>query len=238
VTLHNVGPRLLDVYKRQLYGANNTPAGEVWANGTTTLQTETWNANGTINNVDYFGITGQAYTSEDVVYGANNKPAEATYSNGMTDTYSYNADGTLHEQLYEGITGQKYSSTDTLYGANNTPASEVWANGTTTLQTENWNPDGSINNIDYFGIAGQAYTSEDVVYGANNKAVEATYSNGMTDTFSYNADGTPVSYTHLDVYKRQGRWVLMSPPARLVCVHCRTLSKCPRSLLAKAKNMA
>ena len=31
-----------------LYGANNTPASEVWANGTTTIQTETWNGNGTV----------------------------------------------------------------------------------------------------------------------------------------------------------------------------------------------
>ena len=50
------------------------------------VQTETWNSNGTVNDVHYYGITGQAYTDYDVVYGANNKPAEAIYSNGMTET--------------------------------------------------------------------------------------------------------------------------------------------------------
>ena len=59
-----------------VYGANNTPASEVWSNGSTVIQTETWNANGTVNNVHYYGITGQPYTDYDVVYGANNKPAE------------------------------------------------------------------------------------------------------------------------------------------------------------------
>ena len=49
-----------------VYGANNTPASEVWSNGTSVVQTETWNANGTINNVRYYDITGQPYTSEDV----------------------------------------------------------------------------------------------------------------------------------------------------------------------------
>ena len=31
-----------------IYGANNTPASEVWSNGSTVVQTETWNANGTV----------------------------------------------------------------------------------------------------------------------------------------------------------------------------------------------
>ena len=48
----------------------------MWSNGSTVIQTETWNANGTINNVHYYDITGQPYTDYDVVYGANNKPAE------------------------------------------------------------------------------------------------------------------------------------------------------------------
>ena len=57
-----------------------TPASEVWSNGSTVVQTETWNANGTINNVDYFDITSPPYTNEEVVYGANNKPAERDLS--------------------------------------------------------------------------------------------------------------------------------------------------------------
>ncbi len=58
-----------------VYGLNNTPASEVWSNGSTIVQTETWNANGTVNNIHYYDITGQLYTDYDVVYGANNKPA-------------------------------------------------------------------------------------------------------------------------------------------------------------------
>ena len=57
----------------------------------TTVQTETWNADGTIHDIHYYGITGQAYTDYGMVYGANNKPVSASYSNGMTATWSYNA---------------------------------------------------------------------------------------------------------------------------------------------------
>ena len=114
-----------------VYGANNTPASEVWANGSTIVQTETWNTNGTINDIHYYGVTGQAYTDYDVVYGANNKAASATFSNGMTETLTYNSANTLQEVIYQSVTGQKYTSTDTVYGANNTPASEVSSNGTT-----------------------------------------------------------------------------------------------------------
>ena len=116
----------------------------MWSNGTTTIQTETWNSNGTVNNIHYYGITGQAYTDYDVVYGANNEPASATYSNGMTETWSYNSDNTLHEVVEQGITGQNYTSTDTVYGANNNPVSEVWSNGSTVVQTETWNANGTV----------------------------------------------------------------------------------------------
>ena len=175
----------------------------MWSNGSTVIQTETWNADGTINNVHYYDITGQPYTDYDVVY-ANNQPVSATYSNGMTETWTYASDGsanatgstgvsastnTLQELTYEGIAGQKYTSTDTLYGDNGKPVSEVWANGATTIQTEAWNSDGTINNVHYYDISGQPYTDYDVAY-ANNKPVSAAYSNGMTETWSYNTDGS------------------------------------------------
>ena len=152
----------------------------------------TWayNVNGTINNVDYYDVTGQAYTSYDVVYGANNKPATETFSNGVTETLTYNSSGTLQEVVTEGITGQKYTSTDIVYGANGVHASEVWANAGTTIQTETWNANGTVNTINYYDITGQAYTSYDVVYGANNKPATETFSNGMTETLTYNSSGT------------------------------------------------
>ena len=42
---------------------------EVWSNGVTIVQTETWNADGTIHDIHYYGITGQAYTDYGMVYG-------------------------------------------------------------------------------------------------------------------------------------------------------------------------
>ena len=157
----------------------------VWTNGATVMQTETWNADGTVHDIHYYGLTG-AYTDYDVVY-ANNKPVSATYSNGMTQTWSYNADGSLHELIVTGITGARYTASDTLY-ANGKAVSAVWTNGSTIVQTETWNADGTVHDIHYYGLTG-AYSDYDVVY-ANNKPASATYSNGMTQTWSYNADGS------------------------------------------------
>src|SRR5665213_1132832 len=127
--------------------ANGKAVSEVWSNGATTIQTESWNADGTINDIHYYGITG-AYTDYDVVYAAN-KPVSASYSNGMTASWTYNGDGSLHELVYDGITGQRWTSTDTL-DANGKAVSEVWSNGATTIQTESWNADGTINDIHYY----------------------------------------------------------------------------------------
>ncbi len=40
------------------------------------MQSQTWNPDGTVHDIHYFGITGQAYTDYDVIY-ANNKPVSA-----------------------------------------------------------------------------------------------------------------------------------------------------------------
>ena len=71
----------------------------------TVVQTETWNADGTVHDIHYYGLTG-AYSDYDVVY-ANNKPVSASYSNGMSQTWSYNADGSTHEVIVTGISGQR-----------------------------------------------------------------------------------------------------------------------------------
>ena len=165
--------------------ANGKPVSEVWTQGATVVQSETWNPDGTVHDVHYYGLSG-AYSDYDVVY-ANNKPVSASYSNGMSQTWTYNADGSLHEVVYNGITGQRYTSTDTLY-ANGKPVSEVWTQGATVLQSETWNPDGTVHDVHYYGLSG-AYSDYDVVY-ANNKPVSASYSNGMSQTWSYNADGS------------------------------------------------
>ena len=44
------------------------------------IQTETWNTNGTIHDVHYYGITGQAYTDYDVLYGAQQQASERDLS--------------------------------------------------------------------------------------------------------------------------------------------------------------
>ena len=167
----------------------------------TVIQSETWNPDGTVHDVHYYGLTG-AYSDYDVVY-ANNKPVSASYSNGMTAAWSYNADGSLHELVYNGITGQRYTATDTLY-ANGKAVSEVWSNAptggtseaSTVIQSETWNPDGTVHDVHYYGLTG-AYSDYDVVY-ANNKPVSASYSNGMTAAWSYNADGSStMSYANV-----------------------------------------
>ncbi|MGC9602257.1 MAG: hypothetical protein ABSE76_00730, partial [Minisyncoccia bacterium] len=167
-----------------LYGTNGKAASETWYNGTAVYQTAVWtyNSDGTVHDIAYANISGQAYTSYDVVYGTNGKAASATYSNGMTETWTYNSDSSLHEVVYKGITGQAWTSTDTLYGTNGKAASETWYNGTAVYQTAVWtyNSDGTVHDIHYYGILGQKYTNYDVLY-ANGKVVSTTY---------YNKDGT------------------------------------------------
>ena len=163
-------------------------------NGSTMVEGEAWNADGTIHDISYSDIIGQAYSSYDVIYSAN-RPTNATYSNGMTETWAYNANGSVQSIVYNNIIGQNFTSTDTIFGTNGKPASEIWTSGTKTVQSETWNSDGSIHDIHLYAITNQAYTSYDVVY-SNNKPVSAIYSNGMTQTWSYNTDG---SYeTHLN----------------------------------------
>src|SRR6202021_216819 len=87
-----------------LYGANGEPASASWLNGTTVVQIETWNPDGSVHDIHYYGINGQPYTDYDLLY-ANGRKAEAGYSNGMTQTWSYNADGSTHESVLSGVTG-------------------------------------------------------------------------------------------------------------------------------------
>src|SRR5258708_2034258 len=129
-----------------VYGTASKPATETWTNGAMTIQTEAWNSDGTVHDIHYYGITGQAYTSYDVLYGAN-KPVSAVYSNGMTESWGYNSDGSLHDIAIQCITGQKWTSTDTLYGTTGKPVTETWANGTSPVQVETWNGNGTVHDI-------------------------------------------------------------------------------------------
>ena len=169
-----------------------------FAKGGTSI-TGTWNPDGTVHDIHYYGFLGLAYTDYDVVYGANNEPASAIYSNGMTYAWTYNGDGKLHELVVNGITtqnfnsnaGQYFTTTDTLYDANGNSATEVWTNGTAIVQKEVWNPDGTVHDNHYYGITGQPFTNFDVVFGATGKTSEV-WTNGATTvlTEAWKADGT------------------------------------------------
>ena len=126
---------------------NGKPVSTVWTTGDSTNQSEaativrsqTWNSDGTVHDIHYFGITGQAYTDYDVVY-ANNKPVSASYSNGMTQTWTYNSDGSSVVS-FDHIQGSGSTSTATIYDPSNNVSGHlalqqtVNAGGTQTLRS-------------------------------------------------------------------------------------------------------
>ena len=99
--------------------------------------------------VDYLGVTGQAYTSYDVIYGANGKPDSATYSDGMAATWTYNPNGS-YQVAYADIPNEAYSSATVQLGLNGKATSETWLSGAALYRTETWNSDGSIHDIHYY----------------------------------------------------------------------------------------
>ena len=169
-------------------GANSTfPSLTVNASPTSVT---TLNANGTIHDIHYYGIAGQAYTDYDVVYGANNKAASAT----LLQRHDRNA----HVQR-----GQ-HAARSHLPGRHRT---EIHLDGhglrrqqrageRSVVERLDGGPDRNLERQRHdqrcplLRVTGQAYTDYDVVYGANNKAAEATYSNGMTETLTYNSANT------------------------------------------------
>ena len=82
------------------YGANNKPAEATFSNGMT--ETWTYNSDHTLSEAVTQGITGQKYTTTDLVYGANNTPASEVWSNGSTvvQTETWNANGTVNNVHY------------------------------------------------------------------------------------------------------------------------------------------
>jgi hypothetical protein len=118
-----------------LYGSNGEPVSASWLNGATVVQTEAWNADGSIHDIHYYGITGQAYADDDLLY-ANGRKAEAIYSNGMTQSWSYNADGSTHESVLSGISDASYTSSVTGFGAGNQSVVHQYenTNGSETIQ--------------------------------------------------------------------------------------------------------
>ena len=138
------------------------PSNAFYSNGMTA--TWSYNADNTVHDIAYAGVTGQAYTDYDVVYGANGKPASATYSNGMSATWSYNADNTVHDIAFSGVTGQAYTSYDTVYGANGKPASATYSDGMT--KTWSYDSSGVLEEVQYQNVPGKPYTTLEDDYDA------------------------------------------------------------------------
>ncbi|HET7910441.1 MAG TPA: hypothetical protein VFL49_00265, partial [Pseudolabrys sp.] len=126
---------------------NGKPVSAVWTTGDATSQSEaativrsqTWNADGSVHDIHYFGITGQAYTDYDVIY-ANNKPVSALYSNGMTQTWTYNSDGSSVIS-FDNVEGKSYTATASIYDPHNDVSGHLAlqqvtnTNGTQTLRS-------------------------------------------------------------------------------------------------------
>ena len=152
-------------------------------NGVT--QVTNWNPDGTIQSVQYSGITGQAYTGETVAYGANDKPTSWTWTNGTTvvETAGYNANG-QYEAHFFGITNQPYTSYTVVYGTSTKqPLRATYSNGMT--QTWIYNSDGSLHESVKTGVTGEPYTSTTVLYESNGKQVSEVFSNGATENWTY-----------------------------------------------------
>jgi hypothetical protein len=79
------------------------------------IQTTTYNLDGSIHDIGYGGITGQAYASYDVLYGSNGKPASAIYSDGMTAAWSYYPNNVLEEIQYQNVAGKPYTALEDDY---------------------------------------------------------------------------------------------------------------------------
>ena len=88
----------------------------------------TRNADGTVHDIDYSGVTGQAYSSYDVVYGANGKPASASYSDGMSETWTYGAGGGLEQIEIEEVAAESYTALQYDYDASGNLATTLTTN--------------------------------------------------------------------------------------------------------------
>ena len=133
------------------------------AGGTTV--TTTWNADGSVHELLTTGITGQKWTSTDMVHGSTSSTETWTNGSSLVQTETWNADGTRSIHFY-GVTGQPYTNFVQTYTAA-----------------------GAIHDNHYYGITGQAYTDYDVVYLSNGKPTSATFSNGMTEAWTYSSTG-------------------------------------------------
>jgi hypothetical protein len=175
----------LSAAQQAALGANGISLVEPYGTGS---QTWTWNADGSLHDIEYYAINGVTATTVDVLYA----PTGATGSGIMSGDGTGSAPSlpVLHEVTVTGITGEAWTSSDTLYGANGKSLSATWSNGASVVQAEAWNPDGSIRDIHYYGITGQAYTDYDVVYDASGHKAASIFSNGLMQTWSYNADGS------------------------------------------------
>ena len=156
-----------------------------------TVPVVTKNPDGTIHDIHYYGITGQAYTDYDVVYGANNQPASASYSNGMTETWTYNLDNTVDAIVYN-ATGSRGADTVHAGGGNitfngNGEHDTIIFAGSSSQYTVVNNGDGSVTTTDsvtgrdgsdhLLGVEFLQFTDETIfVENSDNAAIARLYS--------------------------------------------------------------
>jgi hypothetical protein len=175
-----------------LYGANNKAASAIYSNGMTAAWT--YDADDSLNELTYSGITGQTWTTTTTSYGPNGNALHQTWSKGdgsVAQTQTWNADGSIHDIRYYGITGQAYTEYEVLYGANNKAASATYSNGMTA--TWAYNPDDSLKELTYSGITGQKWTTTTTLYGSDGDTLHQSWwkaDGSLVQTATWNADGT------------------------------------------------
>jgi hypothetical protein len=188
----------LSVAQKSAFGAAGISLAEPWSGGTE--QVYTWNVDGSVHDVHYYGVTGKPYTDYAIFYGSNGKVTSESWYNGgtlfrtetwnvagiETDVHTY-AGGTFHgtayasvESIYSG--GSPNLHTEELFydGAGNVVASETWGY-TSNVLTE----------IDITGITNANYTSTTTLYDSNGQATSESWYNGGTlyRTENWNAAG-------------------------------------------------
>ena len=182
----------------------------------------TFNADGTLKEIDCYGVTGQPFTRFDLVYGASNRLASETLLNGATlyETESWGADGSYDQRVYAAGTawGLSYASYENGYAASGVRDLQAWydasgsllgsetlqANGAYSLtlngalyQVKTVNADGSYDIRAYAaGSAwGESYASYDNAYTAAGALSAQSWSDASGNVLASKSLGANGGYT-------------------------------------------
>ncbi len=182
----------------------------------------TFNADGTLKEIDCYGVTGQPFTRFDLVYGASNRLASETLLNGATlyETESWGADGSYDQRVYAAGSawGLSYASYENGYAASGVRDLQAWydasgnllgsetlqANGAYSLtlngalyQVKTVNADGSYDIRAYVaGSAwGESYASYDNAYTAAGALSAQSWSDASGNVLASKSLGANGGYT-------------------------------------------